>query len=80
MKKHLLRIVIGLCIVAAFFFHERADYELPFIHKLENLVSDARARLSILKDVDPSVVILDIDENSLKEREQGGEGDRKSVV
>ena len=74
MKKHLLRIVIGLCIVAAFFFHERADYELPFVHKLENLVSDARARLSILKDVDPSVVILDIDENSLKEREQGGEG------
>jgi adenylate cyclase len=74
MKKHLLRIIVGLCIVAAFFFHERADYELPFVRKLENQVSDARLRVTMPGGVDPKVVILDIDEKSLKEREQGGEG------
>jgi len=74
MKKHLLRMIVGLCIVAAFFFHARADYELPFIRKLENIASDARLALTMPGGVDPSVVILDIDEKSLKEREQGGEG------
>lgn len=74
MKRHLLRISLGLCIVAAFFFHERGDYELPFIGKLEKIVSDARLRLTMPGGVDPKVVILDIDEKSLKEREQGGEG------
>lgn len=74
MKKHLLRIVVGLSIVAAFFFHSRADYELPFVRKLENIAFDARLALTMPGGVDPSVVILDIDEKSLKEREQGGEG------
>ena len=74
MKKNLLRIVVGLCIVAVFFFHERADFELPFILTLENIMSDARLRVTMPGGVDPKIVILDIDEKSLKEREQGGEG------
>ena len=74
MKKHLLRILVGLSVVAAFFFHSRADYELPFIRKLENIAFDARLALTMPGGVDPGVVILDIDEKSLKEREQGGEG------
>ena len=74
MKKHLRRIIVGLCIVTVFFFHQRADFELPFILKLEKLVSDARMRLTMPGGVDPKIVILDIDEKSLKERDQGGEG------
>ncbi len=74
MKKHLLRILVGLSVVAAFFFHSRADYELPFIRKLENIAFDARLALTMPGGVDPGVVILDIDEKSLKEREQGGGG------
>ena len=74
MKKHLLRILVGLCIVAAFFFHQRADIELPFIAKLEKIVYDARLNFTMPLGVDPKIVILDIDEKSLKEREQGGEG------
>lgn len=58
MKKHLLRMIVGLCIVAAFFFHARADYELPFIRKLENVASDARLALTMPGGVDPSVVYL----------------------
>ena len=74
MKKHLLRILVGLCIVAVFFFHQRADIELPFIAKLEKIVYDARLNFTMPLGVDPKIVILDIDEKSLKEREQGGEG------
>ena len=74
MKKHLLRILVGLCIVAVFFFHQRADIELPFIAKLEKIAYDARLNFTMPLGVDPKIVILDIDEKSLKEREQGGEG------
>jgi adenylate cyclase len=73
-KKHLARIVIGLLIVAVFFFHERGDYELPLLRKIENIAYDTKIRLTMPGGVDPSIVILDIDEKSLKEREQGGEG------
>ncbi len=72
MKKHLLRIAVGLCVVAAFFLHARGNFDLLVIRKLENIASDTRLALTMLRGVDPSVVILDIDEKSLKEREQGG--------
>ena len=74
MKKHLLRIAVGLCVVAAFFLHARGNFDLLVIRKLENIASDTRLALTMPRGVDPSVVILDIDEKSLKEREQGGEG------
>ena len=66
---------MGLSIVAAFFVHARGtDYEFLFISKLENLAADTRLRFLMPGGVDPKIVILDIDEKSLKEREQGGEG------
>ena len=74
MKKFLPRILVGLAIVAVFFLHERGDFELPFVRKLENVVYDARLRVTMPGGVDQQVVILDIDEKSLKERENGGEG------
>ena len=74
MKNHLLRVVVGLCVVTAFFLHFRGNYDLPFIHKLENIASDARLKLTMPGGVDSRVIILDIDEKSLREREQGGEG------
>ena len=74
MKKHILRIVVGLLIVVAFFLHEREDIEIPLIRKVENIVYDARMLLTMPGDIHSGVVILDIDEKSLKEREDGGEG------
>ncbi len=74
MKKNLVRIVVGLLIVAAFFFHERGDYEIPLVRNFENIAYDTKLRLTMPGGVDPKVVILDIDEKSLKEREHGGEG------
>ena len=74
MKKYLPRIVLGLAIVVVFFLYERGDIQLAFVRNLESQVSDVRTRLTMPGGVDPQVVILDIDEKSLKEREDGGEG------
>ncbi len=74
MKKKLSRILLGLAIVAAFFSHERGDYDIPFVKRFESIIYDARLYFTMPGGVDPNVVILDIDEKSLKEREEGGEG------
>lgn len=65
MKKHLLRVVLGLAVVLAFAGHAAKYYKIPFIDRLENLVYDARLRLTLRDSVDPRVVIVDIDEKSL---------------
>ena len=41
---------------------------------LEAIVYDTRLRLTMPQTVDPRIVILDIDEKSLAEKERGGEG------
>jgi len=73
-KKHLMRIVMGLLIVVVFYLHERESIEIPLLRNIENIVYDARLRLTMPGGVHPGVVVLDIDERSLKEREEGGEG------
>ena len=74
MKKNLVRIILGLLIVMAFFVHEHTAHEFTLLRKFENIVYDARLRFFMPGGVDTKVVILDIDEKSLKEREHGGEG------
>jgi adenylate cyclase len=60
-----LRIGIGVALVALFFVHESEAYQLRFIQQLELWAYDARLRLFMPKQLDPRVVILDIDEKSL---------------
>ncbi len=74
MKKNLNRIVIGLVITSLFLAHAVHLFRLPLIEKLEAIVYDTRLRLTMPRTVDPRVVILDIDEKSLLEKEKGGEG------
>ena len=73
-KKHLVRMMVGLLIVAVFLLHERDTIAIPLLRNVENIVYDAKVRLTMPRGVHPGVVILDIDEKSLKERENGGEG------
>ncbi|MGH8633433.1 MAG: CHASE2 domain-containing protein, partial [Burkholderiales bacterium] len=75
-KKHLARIIIGLVVVVVFLAHavELWELRLPLLANLEAIVYDTRLRLTMPQTVDSRIVILDIDENSLAEREQGGEG------
>ncbi len=80
LKKHLARIVIGLLVVAIFLGHvigairKEPFYQLPLITNLENIIYDTRVRLTMPRTQDTRIVIVDIDEKSLLEREKGGEG------
>lgn len=74
MKKNLNRIVIGLVITGFFLAHAIHVFRLPLLDNLEAIVYDTRLRLTMPRTVDPRVVILDIDEKSLLEKEKGGEG------
>ncbi|RPJ44806.1 MAG: adenylate/guanylate cyclase domain-containing protein [Betaproteobacteria bacterium] len=74
MRKNLTRIAIGMAIVALFLAHAVHLFRIPLFDNLEAIVYDTRLRLTMPRTVDPRVVILDIDEKSLREKEQGGEG------
>jgi adenylate cyclase len=47
---------------------------IPLMDRLEAIFYDARLRLTAQGTIDDRVVIVDIDEKSLIERERGGEG------
>ena len=74
MKKNLARIAFGIAIVALFLAHAVHVFRLPLLENLEAIVYDTRLRLTMPRTVDPRIVILDIDEKSLQEKEKGGEG------
>ena len=75
-KKHLARFIIGIIVVLVFLAHAISLWglRLPLLDNLEAIVYDTRLRLTMPQTVDPRIVILNIDEKSLSEREQGGEG------
>ncbi|HEU5321079.1 MAG TPA: CHASE2 domain-containing protein, partial [Methylomirabilota bacterium] len=75
-RKHLARIIIGLIVVVVFLVHTVGLWglRLPLLDRLEAIIYDTRLRLTMPETVDAKIVILDIDEKSLAEREQGGEG------
>lgn len=74
MRKNLARIAVGMAIVAVFLAHAIHLLRIPLFDNLEAIVYDTRLRLTMPRTVDPRVVILDIDEKSLQEKERGGEG------
>ena len=74
LKKHIVRISIGLALVLLFLGHAAKQYSLPLVDRLEAVFYDTRLALTMPRTVDPRIVILDIDEKSLAEREKGGEG------
>jgi len=63
---------MGLAIVLLFLVdaaqkYPSADGRLPFLARLDNILYDTRLNLAMPRGVDPSIVILDIDEKSLGE-------------
>jgi adenylate cyclase len=66
-KQHLARIVLGLAITLFFLGHAARFYYVGLIHQLDNIIYDARLRLTMPREADPRIVILDIDEKSLGE-------------
>ena len=74
MKKHLLRTAVGVLVLIVFACHVLDYARMPIIDSLEALAYDIRLRLTMPSTIDHKVVILDIDEKSLQEKELGGEG------
>jgi adenylate cyclase len=74
-KKNTARIAFGLIVVLLFIGHA-ADkwYRIPLLDRLEAITYDQRLRVTMPNTVDERIVIVDIDEKSLRTREEGGEG------
>lgn len=74
MRNNSARIALGFAVVLILLAHVADRLRVPFIDSLEAIIYDARLRLTMPRTQDPRIVILEIDEKSLLEREQGGEG------
>jgi len=66
-KPLLVRFVIGLAVTLFFIGHATRAYQVGLISQLDNIIYDARMRLTMPRGIDERVVILDIDERSLQE-------------
>jgi len=74
LKKQFVRTGIGIALVAIFILHAAKWIEIPLLRRLEAIVYDTRLVLTMPRTIDPRIVIVDIDEKSLAEKENGGEG------
>jgi adenylate cyclase len=66
-KKHALLIAVGLAFVCLFIGNASKFYQLGFINFLEAKLYDTRMRVTLPHKHDERIIILDIDEKSLKE-------------
>ena len=71
LKKHGVRALIGLVLTTLFASHAIGLFHIRFITQLDNFIYDARLRATMPNTVDDRIVILDVDENSLKMPELG---------
>lgn len=67
LKKHAIRIGLGLALLILLLGHAAKVYDLRFIQQLDAIIYDYRLRLTMPQTVDNRIVILDIDEKSLAE-------------
>jgi adenylate cyclase len=66
-KKNAILIGIGLLIVLFFVGSAARFYRLDFVEQISSIIYDYRLRLTMPRTMDDRIVILDIDEKSLKE-------------
>ena len=67
MKKNAILIGLGLLVVMIFVGNAARFYRLDFVDQMSSILYDYRLRLTMPRSVDDRIVILDIDEKSLKE-------------
>lgn len=67
MKKNAILIGLGLLIVLVFVGNAARFYKLGFVDQLSSILYDYQLQLTMPRTVDERIVILDIDEKSLKE-------------
>lgn len=64
---HRIRFVLALGISVLFLLQASGVVHLPLLDKMESAAYDTRVRLNLKSEIDPRIVIVDIDEKSLKE-------------
>lgn len=69
-----LRLVSFAALTGLFAAHSLSWLEVPVLTALERRLYDARIFYSAPAELDPRIVIVDIDEKSLQEQSAGGEG------
>jgi adenylate cyclase len=67
---HAVRLLVGLAITGVLVLQAGGWLSMSFLERLENLAYDTRLKLTLPGGVDPRVVIVDIDERSLREEGQ----------
>jgi adenylate cyclase len=67
---HAVRVLVGLAVAGVFVSQAGGWLVLPGLRQLEDLAYDARLKLTLPGGVDSRVVIVDIDERSLREEGQ----------
>ena len=68
LKQHGVRLALSLTIILVMLLHASNVLPLGFVQKLENFSYDARLNLMMPRTVDNRIVIVDVDEKSLKEQ------------
>lgn len=71
MKKHKVKIIIGLLLTLFFSGHVSGLFDFKLLGQFDNIIYDARLRLAMPGGTDERIVILDIDEKSLAVPELG---------
>ncbi len=67
LKKLAIRFVLGAALLLVFLGHTADKWQIPFVSLVDYYLYDVRLRLAAHNDVDPRIVIVDIDEKSLAE-------------
>jgi len=65
LKQRIYRYILGFSLIVLFISHTTDHFPIPLIHSLDNQSYDLRLSMSLPKNVDKKVVIIDIDEKSL---------------
>ena len=67
LRRHWVRMGLGLVLTGFFVLHANRTVDAPFIRKMDYLTYDFRLNLTMPTTVDKRIVIVDIDERSLAE-------------
>jgi adenylate cyclase len=68
LRQHLPRYVLGLILLLVLLGHSAQLYRIGLIERLDAIYYDAKLRLTMPRELDDRIVIVDIDEKSLAEQ------------
>lgn len=68
MKRHLARYLLGSILLLVMLGHSAEIYRIGLIERFDAIFYDAKLRLTMPRDIDQRIVVVDIDEKSLAEQ------------